>query len=92
MDPNYVPVQPSRREKLTAPGLVFFRDNSSKLVWTVGQHARSLMESLRISLFELQSGKEVGLEEFARGKAVETWPRLRGIFFADNIQEQGIST
>jgi hypothetical protein len=86
MDPTYAPAEPNVKEKVTEPGLVCFKgdkDTSSmhcELDWTAGQHAHSLMEHLRIGIYELQSGKNVALEQLAIHDAANLWPQLRNIY------------
>ncbi len=83
-DPKRVPARTVREEKLTEPGIVVFRneDGSERLEldWTVGQHARSLMESLRKGIYQYQSaesniGGAIGVDDGLR-----IWPELRNIF------------
>jgi hypothetical protein len=87
LEQNYVPAEPNTKEKLTEPGLVCFKQDQDKdtslyceLDWTVGQHAHSLMEHLRLGIYELQSGKNVALEQLAIHDATAVWPELRNIY------------
>jgi hypothetical protein len=83
-DPKYVPPEPKLREKVTQPGLVIFKnpDGTERLEqdWTPGQHARSLMESIRIAIWTYQAGKPNTAGTIGVPQAVDVWPKLRGIY------------
>jgi hypothetical protein len=83
-DPNYVPPKPQIQEKVTQPGIVLFRnpDGTDRLEmdWTVGQHARSLMEQLRISMWRYQAGKANPAGLIGVNQAADAWPKLRVIY------------
>jgi hypothetical protein len=86
MNRNYTAAEPNVKEKTTQPGFVCFRNDkepsvpSCRLDWTAGQRAHTLMESLRLGIYELQTGKNVGLEPMAIQDATAIWPDLRNIY------------
>lgn len=81
---NHVPPEPKIREKVTEPGIVIFKNPDGtervKMDWTTGQHARSLMETLRIGIWRYQAGEANVAGLLGTPQAVEVWPKLRGIY------------
>jgi hypothetical protein len=58
---KYVAPEPKMREKVTQPGIVIFKNPDGtqriEIDWTPGQHARYLMENLRVMIWRYQAGK-----------------------------------
>src|SRR5208282_5748254 len=83
-DSKYVPPEPAAKEKTTQPGILMFKnsDGTEGLTqdWTTGQHARSLLESLRVSMYRYQAGKPNPAGVIGVHQAVEVWPKLRRIY------------
>jgi hypothetical protein len=67
-------------DKRGLPPPLIKRDGSFEFDWTVGQHARYLMEELRQGIHQLQSvEKASGLDGIALAGARENWPKVRDI-------------
>lgn len=83
-DPNFVPPEPTEKEKVTDPGVVIFRNADGEdvyqLDWTIGQHARGLLEHLRLSIYRYQAGKPNPGGVIGVTQAVTVWPKLRRMF------------
>jgi hypothetical protein len=79
-DANFRWTKQLPEEKRELPPPLIKRDGSFDFDWTVGQHARYLMEELRQGIHQLQSvEKASGLDGIALAGARENWPKMRDI-------------
>jgi len=76
---TYVLVKPNLKEKVPEPGMLVFK-NQIKLDWTTGQHAHSLVENLRLGVYELGAQKSEGLDSMALDHGKRIWPEVRNIY------------
>ena len=79
-DPNFQWKKQLPEDKRDLPPPLIKRDGTFDFDWTLGQHARYLMETLRQGIHALQSvEKHVGLDGIALSGARESWPKMRDI-------------
>ncbi|SRR6266568_7471548 len=76
---TYVLVKSNSKEKVPQPGMLVFR-NQIKLDWTTGQHAHSLVENLRLGVYELAAQKPEDLDLMALDHGKRIWPDVRNIY------------
>jgi len=79
-DPNFRLSKQLPEDKRQLPPPLIKKDGNFDFDWTVGQHARYLMEELRQGIHILQSSdKSSGLDGIALAGARESWPKMRDI-------------
>lgn len=87
-DPSFIAPEPTENEKVTQPGILFFKNSDGTigltLDWTTDQHARSLLESLRLSIYRYQAGKPNPGGVIGVQQAAELWPKLQRIYCREN--------
>jgi hypothetical protein len=84
-DPNFHWAKQLPEDKREVPPPLITKDGSFEFDWTIGQHARYLMEELRQGVHALQSvQKPAGLDPIALAGARESWPKMRDISCHEN--------
>jgi len=84
-DASFRRVKQLPEDKRDLPNPLVKRDGSFEFDWTLGQHARYLMEALRQGIHALQSvEKPRGMDVIALAGSREYWPKLRDISCNEN--------
>jgi hypothetical protein len=79
-DPSFHPTKQLPEDRRDFPPPLITKDGGFDFDWTLGQHARYLMEALRQGIHTLQSAvKPSGLDGIALAGARESWPKMRDI-------------
>jgi hypothetical protein len=76
---TYVLVKPDLKEKVPEPGMLIYK-NQVKLDWTTGQHAHSLVENLRLGIYELGAQKPEELDSLALDHGKRIWSEVRSTY------------